>query len=161
LPAFPSKSEETIMHADVPAPVVARRSAPPESAPKAWNIALWVAQVLLAVAFGMAGFMKTTLPIADLTEKMVWPGALPPALVRFIGVSEFAAALGLILPAATRIKPVLTPLAGVGLVIVMLLAAIFHAMRGEFGALPMNLGFGALAAFVAWGRFRKAPIAPR
>jgi putative oxidoreductase len=149
------------MHVDVSAPAVAPRSAPPESAPKAWNITLWVAQVLLAVAFGMAGFMKTTLPIAELTERMVWPGAVPPALVRFIGVSEFAAALGLILPAATRIKPVLTPLAGVGLVIVMVLASIFHAMRGEFGALPINFALGALAAFVAWGRFRKAPIAPR
>ncbi len=149
------------MHVDVAAPAVAPRSAPPQSAPKAWNITLWGAQVLLAVAFGMAGFMKTTLPIADLAEKMVWPGALPPALVRFIGVSELAAALGLILPAATRIKPVLTPLAGVGLVIVMVLASIFHAMRGELGALPMNFAFGALAAFVAWGRFRKAPIAPR
>ena len=149
------------MHVDVPAPAVAPRSAPPQSAPKAWNITLWVAQVLLALAFGMAGFMKTTLPIAELTEKMVWPGALPPALVRFIGVSEFAAALGMILPAATRIKPVLTPLAGIGLVVVMGLASIFHVMRGELGAVPMNLAFGAVAAFVAWGRFRKAPIAPR
>ena len=56
-----------------------------------------------------------TVPIADLAEKMVWPGVVPAELVRFIGLSEFAAAIGLILPAATRIKPVLTPLAGVGL----------------------------------------------
>jgi uncharacterized membrane protein YphA (DoxX/SURF4 family) len=149
------------MNVDVSAPAVGPRSAPPRSAPKAWNITLWVVQGLLAVMFGIAGFMKLTMPIAELTEKMVWPGAAPSALVRFIGLSELAAAIGLIAPAATRIKPVLTPLAGVGLVIVMLFAAIFHITRGELGALPTNLVLGALAAFVAWGRFRKAPIPPR
>jgi uncharacterized membrane protein YphA (DoxX/SURF4 family) len=149
------------MHPDITNPVVGPQSAPPRTAPKAWNIALWVAQILLAVAFGMSGFMKITMPIAELTEKMVWPGVVPPALVRFIGLSEFAAAFGLILPAATRIKPVLTPIAAVGLLTIMLLAAIFHATRSEFGALPTNLVLGAVAAFVAWGRFFKAPIAPR
>jgi len=149
------------MHVDVSAPAVGPRSAPPRSAPKVWNITLWVVQVLLAAMFGMAGFMKITQPIAELAEKMVWPGAVPPALVRFIGFSEFAAAFGLILPAATRIKPILTPLAAAGLVTIMLFAAIFHAARGEFGALPTNLVLGALAAFVAWGRWKKAPIAPR
>jgi putative oxidoreductase len=153
--------QENIMSVEATAPAVGPRSAPPQSAPKAWNIAFWVVQVLLAASFGMAGFMKMTAPIAELAEKMVWPGVVPPALVRFIGLSEFTAALGLILPAATRIKPVLTPLAGVGLVIIMVLAAIFHVTRGEFGALPTNFVYGALAAFVAWGRLRKAPILPR
>jgi putative oxidoreductase len=130
-------------------------------ASKAWNVALWIAQILLAAAFGMAGVMKSTAPITELAEKMVWPGAMPAALVRFIGVSELLGAIGLILPAATRIRPMLTPLAAAGLVVVMLLAAAFHLSRGEAGALPINLTLGALAAFVAWGRFRKAPIRAR
>lgn len=125
------------------------------------NISLWVVQVLLAVAFGFAGVMKSAAPIADLVEKMVWPGALPEGVVRLIGVSELAAALGLTLPSLTRIKPGLTPLAAAGLVVVMTLAAIFHVTRGEIGALPVNIGLGALAMFVAWGRWKKAPIAPR
>ena len=149
------------MQADVSAPAVGPRSAPPQSAPKVWNISLWVVQIILAISFGMAGFMKSTQPIAELAEKMVWPGAVPPALVHFIGLSELAAGIGLILPAATRIKPVLTPLAAVGLVVIMVFAAIFHVTRGEFGSLPVNFVYGALAAFVAWGRFRKAPIPPR
>ena len=73
------------------------------------NVGLWVAQVVLALMFGMAGVMKTTQPIAELVEKMVWPGAVPAGLVRFIGAAEFLGALGLILPAVTRIKPGLTP----------------------------------------------------
>ena len=128
---------------------------------KALHISLWVVQVLLALNFGFAGLMKSTQPIAVLAEKMVWPGVLPEALVRFIGVSELLGALGLILPAATRIKPALTPLAAAGLVTIMVLAMGFHLSRGEVGALPINLVLGALAAFIAWGRWKKAPIQPR
>jgi hypothetical protein len=110
----------------------------------------------------MAGLMKTTTPIAELATKLPWVGAVPEALVRFIGTAELLAAVGLILPSATRIRPVLTPLAAVGLVTIMVLAVPFHAMRGELAhALPVNLVLGGLAAFVAWGRFKKAPIASR
>jgi putative oxidoreductase len=125
------------------------------------RVALWVAQVLLAGLFGMAGVLKTTKPMAELVQMMVWPGAMPPLLVRFIGAAELAGAVGLLLPALTRIKPILTPLAATGLVIVMVLASIFHISRGELHALSTTLPIGALAAFVAWGRFKKAPIPPR
>jgi len=131
------------------------------AAPKVLHIALWVAQILLAAAFGMAGVMKSTQPIADLAAQLVWPGAVPEALVRFIGISELAGAIGLVLPAATRIQPGLTPLAALGLIVVMLLAAGFHVTRGELFALPINLALAALAAFIAWGRGRRAPIAAR
>jgi uncharacterized membrane protein YphA (DoxX/SURF4 family) len=126
--------------------------------PKAWNVSLWVVQIVLASAFGIAGIMKAALPISVLAQNMGWPGAVPPALVRFIGVSELAGAIGLILPAATRIGPMLTPLAGAGLVVVMVLAAAFHLSRGEFDPLPINFTLGALAAFVGWGRLKLAPI---
>ena len=126
------------------------------------SAALWVVQVLLAAAFGMAGVMKTTLPIPELTANGVaWAADLPVALVRFIGACELTGAIGLILPAATRIRPSLTPLAAAGLATIMALAMVFHLFRGEMGALPFNLGLGALAAFVVWGRAFKAPIAPR
>ena len=124
------------------------------------NVTLWIVQLLLAAAFGMAGVMKSTQSIPALTAAMGWPGDLPPALVRFIGASELAGALGLVLPSATRIRPLLTPLAAMGLVIVMLLAAVFHISRGEWFALPINVVLGGLSAFVAWGRLRKAPIFP-
>ena len=122
---------------------------------------LWGAQILLALAFLSAGAMKAIQPIAVLVEKMVWPGALPEGLVRFIGVSEFLGGLGLILPAAFRIKPILTPLAGVGLATIMTFASVFHVTRGELGVLPINFVLGGLAAFVAWGRLKKAPISAR
>ena len=105
--------------------------------------------------------MKSFQPIAELARQLAWTAAVPVALVRFIGASELAGAIGLLLPAATRIKPVLTPLAALGLVTVMVLAAGFHVTRGEFSVLPVNAVLGGLAAFVAWGRTRGAPIRSR
>jgi len=128
---------------------------------KVWNVTLWIAQILLAAAFGYAGTFKGTAPMHDLVASLVWPAALPPGLVRFIGGCELGGALGMILPAATRIMPILTPLAAVGLATVMVLASIFHITRGEFSALGITIPLGLLAAFVAIGRFRKAPIRER
>lgn len=126
-----------------------------------WSIGLWVAQVVLALMFGMAGVMKLMTPMDALATQMAWVGESPELLVRFIAVAEIAGALGMILPAATRILPFLTPLAGVGFAVIQVLAMGVHLMRGELGVLPINLVLLALALFVAWGRWRKAPITPR
>jgi putative oxidoreductase len=123
------------------------------------NILLWVVQILLACAFGMAGFMKATQPLDVLAANgIAWAPQVPLALVRFIGISEFLGAVGLILPALTKIKPFLTPLAALGLLTIMILAMGFHVSRGEAGALPFNIVLGGLAAFVTWGRTSRAPI---
>ena len=122
------------------------------------HIALWVTQILIGLAFASVGAMKLTQPIATLAASMRWPGAVPAALVRFIGMSELLGGLGLIFPAATRTMAGLTPLAGAGLATVMVLAALFHVSRGEWAALPVNIVLGGLAAFVAWGRSTKVPL---
>jgi uncharacterized membrane protein YphA (DoxX/SURF4 family) len=127
----------------------------------ALHIGLWTVQILLGLTFTSAGAMKLTQPISWVVDTLGWPGAVPAALVRFIGASELLGGLGLVLPAATRIKPALTPLAGAGLITVMVLAALFHLTRGEFGAIPGNVILGSLAAFVAWGRWAKVRIMPR
>lgn len=127
---------------------------------RSMNVALWMAQVLVALAFGMAGTLKTITPIEELVKKMPWFVAVP-WLPRIIGPLEIAGALGMLLPSITRVRPTLTPLAGVGLSTVMVLAAGMHALRGELQMVPVNILLGALASFVAWGRFKKAPIEPR
>jgi uncharacterized membrane protein YphA (DoxX/SURF4 family) len=128
---------------------------------KALHLGLWIVQGLLGVLFLAVGAMKATQPMEVLVDTFGWPAAVPSALVRFIGVAELLGGLGLILPAATRIRPMLTPLAAAGLATAMLMAAIFHVTRGEPGELPAPLILAGLAAFVAWGRSVKAPIAPR
>ena len=120
---------------------------------------LWSFRSFWRAAFGMAGFMKSTQPVDVLVQNGVqWASQVPLAMVRFIGISEFLGAIGLILPAATRIKPSLTPLAALGLLTIMILAMAFHLSRGEVQATPVNIVLGGLAAFVAWGRTKKAPI---
>ncbi|MET0438715.1 MAG: DoxX family protein [Devosia sp.] len=127
-----------------------------------WNIGLWVAQVVLAAVYVMAGFMKLTQPIDALVASgMTYAGDYPELLTRFIGTMEVLGAIGIILPAATRILPVLTPLAALGFSTIQVLAIGLHTTRGEFQVLPVNLVLLALSLFVLWGRFRKAPIGPR
>lgn len=128
---------------------------------KAFNISLWVVQGLLAAMFLMAGANKLFQSIPELSKMLPWVTEVPEALVRFIGVSELLGGLGLLLPSILRTKPILTPLAAIGLAVVMLLAAFFHISEGETSVIGMNFVFMGLALFVAWGRSKKVPIQPK
>lgn len=126
------------------------------------HIGLWVAQVLLAVAYGMAGMMKLVTPLPELATQMSFVADSPALLVRFIGFVEVAGALGMILPALTRIMPGLTPLAAAGFSVIQILAIGVHAAYGETSqTLPVNLVLLALSVFVLWGRWKRVPILPR
>lgn len=122
------------------------------------NIALWIVQGLLALAFGMAGAMKLTQPKAKLVASLPWVEDFSQSAVRAIGAVELLGALGLILPWATGILPWLTPLAALGLVMTMVGAMLTHMRRGEQKVLPINLVLLALALFVAYGRWALAPM---
>lgn len=126
------------------------------------HIALWVVQVLLALAFVAAGSMKLTQPAeALIANGLTFVTYTPLAVVRIAGLSEVLGAIGLILPAALRIQPRLTGFAAVGLVVVMVLAAGTHLTHDEAAMVPPNVVLGGLAAFVAWGRLAAAPIPAR
>lgn len=122
------------------------------------NIALWVVQILLALAFGAAGIMKSTQPIKRLAANMGWVNDLVPWNVRLIGILEILGAIGLILPAVTGIWSWLTPVAAIGLVLTMVGAMIVHGRRGEFSRIWFNVVLLALAAFVVFGRFVAVPL---
>lgn len=117
------------------------------------NIALWVVQILLGLAFALAGIMKSTKPKEELRDKMPWVDDFSAGMVKFIGVTELLAGIGLIAPWALDIAPVLTPLAAVGLVVTMIGAAVVHVRRKEYPGIAVNVILGALALFVALGRF--------
>ena len=125
------------------------------------DVALWVAQLALFTVFAVTGFAKVTMPIDRLAPMMAWVTEAPPALVRFIGLAELAGALGVLLPSVTRVQPRLTSLAALGLGVVMAFATVVHVAAGEMTRAMVPLVLGALAAFVAWGRYALAPIAPR
>jgi uncharacterized membrane protein YphA (DoxX/SURF4 family) len=119
---------------------------------------LWSLQVLLALVFLLAGAMKLLSPLEVLAINFPLPGAL----TRSIGVAETLGAVGLILPALLRIRPQLTPLAATCLAGLMTGATLLTPTALGFGisdaVLPLVLCL--LSAFVAYGRFRLAPIEP-
>ena len=96
-----------------------------------------------------------------LHQPVAWFSAVPQGLFVFIGVCEFLGGVGLVLPAMTGVKPKLTPFAAIGLTLVMLFAAIFHIVRGEYSFfVPMNLVLAAVAAFIGYGRLIASPVEP-
>ncbi|MEQ1761171.1 MAG: DoxX family protein [Vicinamibacterales bacterium] len=128
---------------------------------KALNIALWVLQVLLACFFVMVGYSHALMPFDQIVQQATWMNDVPRWLSLFIGYAEIAGGMGLIIPAATRIAPWLTPLAALGLATIMVLAIPFHVLANEASVVWIHALIAAPAAFVAWGRWRQSPITGR
>jgi uncharacterized membrane protein len=118
---------------------------------------LWVAQVILALLFLVFGVTHATRR-ESVRDRVPWMWALPREAMLIIGILDILGAIGLILPAITRIQPWLTPLAALCLAILMVFAIVFHATRRELPNIALNAILGLLAAFVAWGRFVAAPF---
>lgn len=117
------------------------------------NVALWIIASVLAAAFLAAGAMKLTQPKDKLAASgMGWTEDFSAGMVKTIGLLEVLAAVGLILPAALDIVPVLVPLAALGVALIMIGAVITHSRRHEPPAIVVNLTLLLLAAMVAWGR---------
>ncbi len=121
------------------------------------KITSWIVQVLLALVFIASGSMK----LFAFDQFAASAPALGDqrALVTFIGIAELAGGIGLIVPALTRIFPVLTSWAAAGLATIMFLATGFHLFRGEISHAVVTVILLALAAFVILARGFKAPVA--
>src|SRR5262245_56366824 len=120
------------------------------------NILLWVLQALLAVAFLAHGWLFLS-PPAEFVDRL--NASLSRWFQLFLGVAEVLAAVGLILPGLTRILPWLVICAAAGIMIVTASATVFHVSRGELGSAATTLVLFAVAAFVAYMRYRVVPIA--
>jgi uncharacterized membrane protein YphA (DoxX/SURF4 family) len=118
------------------------------------NVVLWIVAGVLAAAFLGAGLMKLAQPRKRLADSgMGWTEDFSDGAVKGIGALEVLGALGLILPAALDVVPVLVPVAAVGLAAVMLGAIVVHTRRKETSNVVVTVVLLALAVFVAWGRF--------
>ena len=122
------------------------------------NIILWLLQVLLALAFLAHGVMFLV-PPPEIAVQM--NAFLPRWFQLFLGVAEVLAAVGLILPGLTRIKPGLVPAAAAGVMMVTVSATVLHLWRGEYSSAATTFVLLLMAALVAAGRWRLRPIAPR
>ncbi len=122
------------------------------------NITLWIVQVLLALAFLAHGLMFL-IPPPDIAAMM--DAMLPRWFQLFLGLAEVLAAVGLTLPGLTRVRPGLVPAAAVGLMVVMISATVLHLWRAEYSGAATTFVLLLMATFVAYGRWRLHPIAPR
>lgn len=118
------------------------------------NIALWVTQILLVVVFGYSALIKGT----QSTERAVQLGMtgvvnVPLPVMRFTASCEVLGVLGLIVPYVSGVLPILTPLAAIGLAMIMVLAARIHLGLGEPATAAGNMVLLAMCLFVAWGRW--------
>ena len=119
------------------------------------NKLLWFVQILCALLFLFAGGSKLVMPAEQLTAQ----STMSESFLRFIAVVEVLGALGLVLPWALRIKPILTPLAAIGLTIIMVGAVVTTLTTPELPPATAAIPFvtGLLTALVAWGRLRTSP----
>jgi hypothetical protein len=108
-------------------------------------------QGLLAVLFLFAGGAKLVLPVEAMQQGGM---ALPGPFLRFLGVAEVCGALGLVLPWALRIRPILTPVAAAGLVIIMIGATVITALGGALAPALFPFAVGIMLIVVAYQRTR-------
>lgn len=112
------------------------------------SVLLWIAQLLLAALFLFAGGMKLALPAEALRGSI----PLPILFLRFLGVMEILGAIGLLLPGLLRIQRALTPLAGMGLMLIMTGATVITVQGGQLGPALVPFAAGLIAALVVYGR---------
>ncbi|HME04283.1 MAG TPA: DoxX family protein [Solirubrobacteraceae bacterium] len=117
------------------------------------NTVIWIVQGILAAVFLAAGLMKLTQPREALKEKTPYVEDLTDGQVKAIGTVEVLGAIGIVLPAALKVAPILTPIAACGLALTMVVAAVTLIRRGETSHVPLNVFIFALAVFVAIERF--------
>lgn len=121
---------------------------------------VWLAQFLIAIPFAGIAMMKLNTPLAQLGQNVPWAMEYP-RMVRVMGVIDLLGAIGIVVPALLRIMPRLTVWAAIGCALLMISAIIFHLLRGEASATPINIVYLALAIYVWWGRTKRFPLAPR
>jgi N-acyl homoserine lactone hydrolase len=134
-------------------------STPPTDTParRGTHLALWALQWLLGVSLVSAGVLKLALPFDQAVEMFPWATDVP-LLYRVTSALDVLGGLGVILPSLARILPRTTVVAAVGVVLLMLSAVVFYLVRGEASEIVPNLVMAAVAAIIAWGRGRIAPI---
>lgn len=125
------------------------------------NTVLWGLQWLFGLYWIAIGIVHFVLP-PGLPAPLSWMYELSPTLHVISGSLEILGGLGLILPGLVKRFGYLVPLAALGLAGVMVGAMVWHLQHGSFATTgPLNLIIMAIMLFVAWGRFKKAPLVPR
>lgn len=125
------------------------------------NVLLWIVAGVLAVAFATGGASQILMAkdkYRSLADSQHWVDDFSEGHIKAIGTIKSVGAVGLVLPAAVNVAPVLVPLAACGLMLFMAGAATTRFRRSEWGLMAGDVAFLAIFAFLAWGRFDLAPF---
>lgn len=115
------------------------------------KIALWIAQIFVGLAFVLIGGMMLLQSKSDIIANgLVVIVDFDPSLIKFIGLLEILGGIGIILPHRTKMMPILTPLASIGLIILMLGALITHFVNNDVSGIAPALFLGSLTCFILW-----------
>jgi uncharacterized membrane protein YphA (DoxX/SURF4 family) len=117
------------------------------------NTIIWIVQCITALMFAMAAITKLTQPKEKLAKSLPWTNDFSLPMVRFIGTSELLGAIGLIVPLAANVLPVLTPIAATGLALIMILASVYHFPKKQYKEVMFNAALFILSAIIAYARF--------
>lgn len=122
------------------------------------KLSFWVAQTILAGIFFLQGLMKLIIPVEAFAVTHSWIIEAPEWFVKLIGLIEALAGIGLIVPAMLQYRPEWSMRAGYGVLLLLLLAAIFHIIRQEWSNLPTVVLLAAIDIYYLWGRLKIEPI---
>lgn len=126
-----------------------------------YDTIVWIAEGFLALFFFAAGVPKI---IGAVTERWAGFDELPRGITMLIGATEVAAGIGLVGPVWSGRAEWLTPLAGLGIVVISLMASGFHLRSHEWLAALETTLWASLAATVVaarWGEFADGPSISR
>ena len=118
------------------------------------NVAFWIVSAGIGLVFAASGATKLVVPKNRLAVRgSNWVDDFSSGTVVFVGLTEIVGGLAILAPAVLEISPLLAATVGsVGLIVVMLGAAVVHARRREAGMIIMNLALLAVTAFAIWHR---------
>lgn len=128
------------------------------------HIALWVIAGVLAFGFIVGGIIKMVTPKDRYAEfghgSSRWAEQFSSRAFKSLGIIEAVGGIGLVLPGAVGVAPILVPFAALGMGLYMAGATTTRLLRHEpIKVIASDLLFVAMTVMVVWGRFDAAPFA--
>ena len=121
------------------------------------NLVLWVAQVVLAL-LSVSGGAFQIFKFDELKEGVAAMRELPQGLWAFFGAFGILAGVCLVVPAVTKVMPVLTPIAAAGMAVHSVVLTALYLYFGDRAPIGFTIAMTIMAVFVAYGRFVAEPI---
>ncbi|MCV7204549.1 hypothetical protein B7435_26485 [Mycolicibacterium peregrinum] len=117
---------------------------------------LWIITIIAAAAYAAGGttmLLMSRERYRSMGSTQHWVDEFGDGHLKAIGTIKLVGAIGLVLPAALNIAPVLTPVAACGLALFMAGAATTRFRRSEWLYMAGDIVYLGVFAFLAWGWF--------